>query len=389
MAGILAWFAACCLAAQMVGTALALSALTRGAPTNGRRDTPAVTVLRPVCGLENNLEETLSSTFTADYPEFEIIFCVASPADPAIPLVNRLIAGHSGVPARLLIGDDRVSGNPKLNNLVKGWQAARHPMILLADSNVLLPPDYLTRLLRQWTPGTGLVSSPPIGIRPDGFWACLECAFLNTLQARLQLASARLGNGFAQGKMLFWSREMLERSGGLAALGNELAEDVASTKLVRAAGLKVRLPGRFFAQPIGKRSFSSVWQRQLRWSRVRRLGFLVYFLPEILAGAALPFLALLGSVALGLPFWTIPAFLILWYGAEYLTARVGDWPRGPADLAAWVLRDLLLPPLWFACWAGSGFEWRGNAMSAEDVATAGPWTGERPADRPKPSGHGA
>ena len=369
MSTALIWFLAFCAATQLIGTALALSAMTRGRPANARTDRPGISVLRPVCGLENQLEETLATTFAADYPLFEIIFCVASPLDPAIPVVNRLIATHPAIAARLLIGDDKISGNPKLNNLVKGWQAARHPMILMSDSNVLLPPDYLTRLLDQWTPGTGLVSSPPIGVQPGGFWARLECAFLNTFQARWQLASAQLGNGFAQGKMLFWSRDLLEQAGGLAALGHEMAEDVASTKVVRAAGLNVRLPGQLFAQPIGKRGFMAVWSRQVRWSRVRRLGFLIYFLPELFAGAALPFAALLALVAMGLTAWVIPAFLILWYGVEFAAARIGDWPRSAADIAAWALRDLLLPPLWFASWAGSGFEWRGNVMTAAEVAS--------------------
>ncbi len=141
-----------------------MSAMTRPAPANRRRDRPGITVIRPLCGLENLLEETLTTTFQADYPEFEILFCVADAADPAIPLAQRLIAAHPHVNARLLIGDDKISGNPKLNNCVKGWHAAAYDYILLADSNVLLPPDYLTRLLDQWTPGTGLVSSPPIGI---------------------------------------------------------------------------------------------------------------------------------------------------------------------------------------------------------------------------------
>ena len=378
----LAVFVLLCLAIQLAGTGLAWSAMTKPPRPDARRDRPGITVIRPVCGLENNLEETLTTTFLADYPEFELIFCAALPNDPAIPLVNRLIAAHPNVPARMLVGDDRVSGNPKLNNCVKGWHAARYDLILLADSNVLLPPDYLNRLMEVWTPGTGLVSSPPIGIRPIGFWARLECAFLNTFQARWQLATSRLGNGFAQGKMLFWPRDLLERAGGIEILGREMAEDVASTKVVRAAGLHVRLPGRFFAQPIGARSFDAVWSRQVRWARVRRLGFLVYFLPELLAGAALPTLATLILIAHGLSPWALPALLILWFGPEYLLARVGDWPRKPVDIAAWLLRDALLPPLWFASWAGSSFEWRGNVMTADDIP------GDLAEDDPTPS-HGA
>ena len=361
----LAYGAGLLLALHLASVIMAMSALT-GTP-KGRTDRPGISVVRPVCGLEHGLEQTLTSTFQTEYPTYEILFCIGAPNDPAIPLVQRLIAAHPHIQARLLIGDEKISGNPKLNNCVKGWRAARHDLILLSDSNVLLPPDYLHRMLNAWTPGTGLVSAPPIGIQPQGFWARLECAFLNSFQARWQLASARIDNGFAQGKMLLWDKSVLERAGGIAVLGREMAEDVASTKVVRAAGLKVRLPPRFFAQPIGPRTLANVWGRQLRWARVRRLGFPLLFLPELFIGAAFPFLALLTLTATGLTAWGIPTALVIWYGAEYLLARIGKWPRSPADIAAWMLRDALLPALWVACWASSSFEWRGTVLTADQI----------------------
>ena len=75
---------------------------------------PAVTIIRPVCGLENFIEETLRSTFLLDYPRLEILFCSARADDPVIPLVQRLMADYPWIDARLLIGDERISGNPKL-----------------------------------------------------------------------------------------------------------------------------------------------------------------------------------------------------------------------------------------------------------------------------------
>lgn len=352
-------FVTLCLVLQYAGTGLALWALSRR-PDPG----PAVpvSVLRPICGLENNLAETLESTFSATGP-YEVIFCAADPEDPAIPLARGIMARHPEVPAQVLVGDDRVSGNPKLNNLVKGWKAARHDRILMSDSNVLLPPDYLQRCLAEFRADTGLVSSPPIGTRPDGFAARLECAFLNTHQARWQMAGAALGQGFAQGKMLFWRREVLEAAGGIARLGAEMAEDVASTKVVRAAGLKVRLPGRFFEQPIGKRTFRAVWSRQVRWAKVRRMGFAGLYLPEVLAGASLPALALAASGRI----WALPGFLVLWYLPEAVLAARGGWPRQVEDLAAWMVRDALNPVLWVLGWWGQSFEWRGNAMSSSEV----------------------
>ena len=369
----LAIFIGLCLVIQWAGIGLALLELWRRPAGGPVPLLPPVTVLRPVCGLENFLEETLETTFQADYPRFELIFCAADAADPAVALVRRLIAKYPGVAAQVLIGDDKVSGNPKLNNLVKGWKAARYDYVLMSDSNVILPPDYLKRCMAEFTPDTGLVSSPPIGIRAETFWARVECAFLNTFQARWQMASSALGNGFAQGKMLFWDARVLRAAGGIEVLGREMAEDVASTKTVRAAGKVVRLPGRFFEQPVGSRDRATVWGRQVRWAKVRRLGFVMYFLPEVLAGAALPVLAVLALVAIGASPWTIPLFIVLWYGPEYALAAAGDWPRTPADLAAWGVRDALLPALWLAAWRGNSFEWRGNAMTATDIArTKGP-----------------
>src|SRR5262245_63552193 len=83
--------------------------------------------------------DTLRSSFDLDYPCYEILFCVAAPNDPVLPLVKGLMAAHPNIAARLLIGDDRVSANPKLNNVVKGWRAASHSWIVIADSNVLMP----------------------------------------------------------------------------------------------------------------------------------------------------------------------------------------------------------------------------------------------------------
>ena len=352
-----------CLAAAAVHLASVLLAWGRLRRT-GRAlppgDRPGVTILRPVCGLENHLEQTLAATFGLTWPTAatEILFCVASPEDPVVPLVERLIAAHPGHRARLLVGDDPISGNPKLNNLVKGWQAATHRWIVMTDSNVLLPPDYLERLLGEWRADTGLVSSPAVGIAPEGFAAELECAFLNSYQARWQLAADAVGLGFAQGKNLFWRRDVLEDGGGLANLGTEMAEDVAATKLVRRAGLKVRLVGAPFPQPIGRRNLGEVWRRQVRWARVRRMGFRALYGPELLTGGLFPLLA----CALAAPVW-LPAYALVWYGAGYALARTAGWPASPRAVASWPARDATLPVLWALGWAGKGFVWRGTAMA--------------------------
>ncbi|HWJ76227.1 MAG TPA: ceramide glucosyltransferase [Kaistia sp.] len=327
---------------------------------------PPVSILRPVCGLENSIEETLRSGFTIDYPEFEMIFCVAKADDPVIPLVQRIIAENTRIPARLLVGDDRISINPKLNNLVKGWKAARHDWIVMADSNVLMPPDYLARMLDRWVPGTGLVCSPPLGSAPDGAFGEIECAFLNTFQARWQLFSDAIGNGFAQGKSMLWRRENLDRHGSIEALAADPAEDAASTKVIRRAGLDVHLVHLPFPQPIGRRTLKAVWSRQLRWARLRRVTFPLFFCAELVVGGLFPILAMVFLAAVGaVPDWTVAAFAFAWYGAEVLMAIGLGWRAGVRPTLALIVRDLLLPALWLAAVSGSGFEWRGNQMNVK------------------------
>lgn len=353
----LALFAGITTAAHLATTGLAAFRLSRR-KTPVPTGTPFISLIRPACGLDPHDAETLGSSFTQTYPAYEVVFCVADPADPVIALLRELVALHPQVPSRLLVGNDAISANPKLNNLHKGWAQTTARWVAMADSNLLLPPAYLQTLLASWGPDTGLVSSPPVGIHPDGFAAALECAFLNGNQARLQLAADSLGHGFAQGKTLFWRRDLLDGAGGLAALGHDLAEDAAATKLTRRLGKRVTLTPAPFAQPIGKRSLRAVWNRQLRWSRVRRDGFPRLFLAEPLNSPLLP----VAAFALAFGPWAALALLTAWYCAEALLLKTARWPCSWRDLAAMPLRDALVLPLWLVTFAQRGITWRGTTM---------------------------
>ena len=328
----------------------------------------SVTLIRPVCGLDNYCEETLRTSFALDYARYDILFCVASGKDPVVPVVERLIAEHPGVRARLLIGDERISQNPKLNNLCKGWEAATGEWVIIADSNVLMPRDYIQRLLGAWRPDTGLVCSPPIGCLPSGLWAEIESAFLNTYQARWQYFSDSMGFGFAQGKTMLWRRDDLNRAGGLRALAQELAEDAAATKVVRDAGLRVRLVDCPFGQPLGQRSLRDVWKRQLRWAWLRRDSFKLFYAPEIVSTGVVPMLlaVLAAAAADESPFAGAAIVAAVWYGGEAALAYAAGWPLSPKAVLAWLLRDVALIPLWIAGWAGNDIVWRGNQMDLSD-----------------------
>jgi ceramide glucosyltransferase len=331
---------------------------------------PPVSLVIPVCGLDNYGEATLESAFLLNYPRYELIFCAARADEPAAPLVRRLIAKNPRINAQLLVGNERISPNPKLNNVSKGWCAAANDWIVIADSNILMRNDYIQRLFATWHSDTGLVCAPPTGCLPVGFWAELECAFLNHYQARWQYLADSLGVGFAQGKTLFWRRSDLEQAGGIRALGTEAAEDAASTKIVREAGLRVRLVNPPASQPLGRRSAREVWKRQSRWARLRRATFPLFFVPEILSGATAPIAALI-FVALQTEIAALPAtvlFAALWYGTEFALSLTVGWPVSRYFLVCMLLRDLMLPALWLDAWRSNQFEWRGTTMHALESA---------------------
>ena len=361
-----AGFCAALLGCHLFTLSAAAFRLRRYTPAAGSDPEPPVTLLRPVCGIDNFAAETLGSSFRLDYPLYEIIFCVASEDDPVLPLLHDLIDDYPEIPARVLIGDNRISQNPKLNNVIKGWDAARHQWIVMADSNVLMPPDYIRRLLARWRSDTGAVCSMPIAARPHNFWAELECAFLNTLQARYQYASESLGFGFAQGKTMLFRRDLVEQAGGIRTLAAEDAEDAATTKMVRSAGLNVHLVDRPFEQPLGRRTAAQVWSRQLRWARLRRVTFRWLFLPEILVGSAPPALAAAIAVS-GYGMSVVAAVSLVVAGSiasEMALAACAGWHRSWRMPVALLIRDMLLPALWIGALIGSEFDWRGNAMTA-------------------------
>jgi ceramide glucosyltransferase len=340
---------------------------------------PAVTIVRPVRGIEAFSRETLTSGLTLDYPRYRTLICVADADDPIVPLVEELIGRFGADHVGLITGDVPVSANPKLNNCVKGWEAAETEWVILADSNVLMPKDYIQRMLASWRPDSGLVCSTPAGSRPQNFGAEVECAFLNTFQARWQYAGEALGFGFAQGKSMLWNKPFLDANGGIAALADEIAEDAAATKLVRRAGKHVHLVGQPFEQPLGARSLHDVAQRQFRWARLRRVTFLPFFAPEILAGPLVPvLLAAFAAPSFGFSAWLGPLLVLLpWYAAEMALAAGVGWYSSWRMPAALLVRDIVFPGIWAYAFIAREVSWRGNSMKirtdgADELNAAAP-----------------
>ncbi|ARO14690.1 Ceramide glucosyltransferase [Ketogulonicigenium robustum] len=359
---ILAAYALGSLCAQAITCAVTARHATKDTPEGVVPD--GITVLRPVSGLHPGIEDTIKSSFGLTGCPHEVIFCISDANDPAIPLVQAALAAHPQHDAKLLIGLDESSFNPKIDNLQKGWAAAKYERVLMVDSNVRLAPDTLcvAEGLRQQQ-DVGLVSSPPLAVEPEGFAAELETAFLNSHQLRWQLFSDALGYGFAQGKLLYLRKEQLGNM-GLDALTVEYAEDAAATKVIRRQNMRVVLMLPPVSQIVGRRRLKSIWGRQERWAQLRWNSFSVQYLAEIFSGAFLPFVA--AAIAFG---WWALAFAAVWYLIEILMIRRCGWHLSLKQALCLPLRDVLLPVVWVIGLIKRTYEWNGHIIR---LSRAGP-----------------
>ncbi|MBS0547635.1 MAG: glycosyltransferase [Proteobacteria bacterium] len=330
----------------------------------GSRVEPLSTVIS-VAGLDGPEIEVALSALALASPTVEVLYCAYDEKDPAVGVLRQQLAATPAENVRLLIGRSRVSRNPKLDNIEKALDAAANDLVVFVDGNMRMPPDFVKRVMAEWDDAsTGAVSSPPLGVEPANFWAEVECAMLNTLFARYLLAADHIGAGFVQGKVFMMRRSFLAAHGGMQALEGEPVEDGAATRLVRAAGRKVRAVTRPFEQPLGHRALTEVWQRTLRWSQQRRHSYPIVFTLEPLI-TAIPALAMtaMASIAGGLP--TLPivfALTVLWYGVEALLALRAGWPLNGRFVFAVIARDIMAILAWSVAWWRTRYVWRGHAV---------------------------
>ena len=322
-------------------------------------------VICPLCENGELLPITLDSFFHLDSSDYEVIFVADEAATAAVAVAETVRQRYPQVPSQIIVNAQVVCRNPKLNNVHKAWAIAGE-WIMMADCNVRLPSDALQRLLARWDDTVGMMCSPPIGAQPGNFAAEIECAYLNGFEAKWQLLADRLGYGFAQGKVMFCQKAQIDALGGILLLDNDSCEDAAATKLIRGAGLRIRLPARLFEQPLGRRTLRQVWQRQVRWAKLRRSSFPLWYSLEI----ALTPVPLLIGLLISHRLWPV-LILAACYGGECLLARRAGWHVSWRTPLALLMRDLMMIGVWTAGWLGRTIQWSGKELSlgADDWVT--------------------
>lgn len=242
------------------------------APPRLVREFPGISILKPLAGWDEGLEENLRSFFELDYPDCELLFGVAPESGRAANLIRKLRLEYPGVPARVLTVEAAAGFNPKVETLCELFRAARYDVIVVSDSDVRVDPLTLAGIASDFADDrVGLVACPYRAIAGKGCWSQLEAAGMNT-EFLGGVLTARILEGmkFAIGAFIAVRRSALEEIGGFERLLPYLADDFVLGQLVAASGRRVVLSGTIVEHRIGSQSFASSFEHRLRWSRSTR-----------------------------------------------------------------------------------------------------------------------
>jgi ceramide glucosyltransferase len=334
---------------------------------------PPVSILKPLCGLEPALYQNLRSFCRQDYPHVQLIFGVRDPADPALEIVKQLIAEFPAL-AISVVSNPRLYGdNFKNSNLMNMLDVAQHDILVIADSDARVRPDYIEQVtvpLRN--PKVGLVTCVYRGIPTPDLWSSLGAMYINEWFIPSVLLAWAFGHeNYASGQTLCLRRNTLEAIGGLRPIANHLADDYRLGELVRAAGQKIVLSNYEVQAQHHEPSLESLTSHQLRWMRTLqilrprsfRFIFLTFSLPLALLGL------LLTSRAASIPAGNLaPSLFELTVGAQLLLHWAHRNPNNRGFFLDWLLipaRDLLLCWTWLRTFFVSRVKWRGSEFDVD------------------------
>lgn len=324
---------------------------------------PAVTVLKPLCGLDHGLEENLCSFCRQDYPRFQIVFGVREANDPAAAVVRRVLARFPRLDAELVV-DPHVAGrNLKVSNLCNMLPRARHDILVIADSDMRVGPDYLRRVAAEFAdPAVGAVTCLYSGTPAEPTLASsLGALHINDWFAPAVLVALLLqAPDFCFGSTMAVRRQVLTDIGGMEGLLPYLADDCMLGHKVRAAGHVVKLSGYVTENVVREAGLRGLFAHELRWFRTIRCLRPLEYPFTVVSNNGLSIAAL--AVALtGFNAWAVAlavAICGLRLAVHALSRRA---MRVPGPFCPWLLplRDVLSLALWLGSYVIRDVRWRG------------------------------
>src|SRR5260370_9114915 len=320
-----------------------LRELRKSAPVKSSYSAP-VSILKPVRGVDREAYENFASYCRLDYTEYEIIFAVAEPDDPAVPVIERLQADFPRCSIRLIKGAERIGTNSKVNSLCRLVQEAKYDLVVMSDSDVRVDPDYLWAVVPPFADSrVGAVTGFYRGITAASIAADLDALGMYLDSAPGALVARRLEDKmqFAFGWTMATTKRHLSEIGGWEAMANYHSDDFELGNRIARRGYRVELMRKPVWMVFPQETIRQYFRHQLRWSiglrTVRPTGCqgltLTHGLPWALLAAACAARAGWEGIAAAY----LIAYLALRLGLAWTT---GAWGLG--DSGAW--RKLWLRP---------------------------------------------
>jgi ceramide glucosyltransferase len=326
---------------------------------------PPISILKPVCGLDQDTYQNFASFCIQNYPTYQMIFAVRDQADPVIAVIKQIINDFPQIDIEIVQSDRCIGTNYKISNLANALSKAKYDVLVLADSDVRVDPEYLRNLVQP-------LADPEVGAvtclyRPimQGWVATIEAIGISTdYLASVLVANQLEGIKFALGTTIAMPKTVLSKIGGFEAIAEYLADDYQIGYLTAKSGYKVVLSHYIINHLITTNSWQELLDRQLRWAyctKVSRLsGYLGLFFTQGTA-TSLIFLILSGGSS-----WGWLGVAITWTTRLVLAGVVGIWglkdPSASKFLWLVPLRDLLSFGIWVYSWFSNRMNWRGRKL---------------------------
>lgn len=334
----------------------------KGADTGGFA--PAVSILKPVKGLDYQAYENFASFCRQDYPQYEILFGVADADDPAVPVIQRLQQDFPNQQIQLIV-KEAFGTNRKASLLHHLAGAARYDILVVSDSDMRATPDYLERVVAPLADaGVGLVTCLYKAGAPLNLTAGLETLHMGvTFLPSVMVARKVLNMRFALGATLAVRRRDLDAVGGFAAIANYLADDYQLGARIAALGRRVFLSDYVITCCLGATSFLEQWEREVRWMRCSRVSRPLEY-PGLLLTFCTPLSLILAVIsrfdAVSLRFLMV-SLVLRWVMAWLVSLRTEN-----VEMRRWLhwlpVRDLLSALTWCAAGVGRRVHWRGETF---------------------------
>jgi ceramide glucosyltransferase len=345
-------------------SAAAFLRASKAAASPRSTQTPPVSILKPLKGIDPEIYESFRSHCLQDYPEYEIVFGASDPADPAVASVERLKREFPERAIQLVVCPNIFGPNVKVSNLEQMVQAARHEYLIVNDSDIRVEPDYLQRVVAPLADEhVGMVTCLYRGVAALTVGSQLEAVGISTDFSAGVLAAQLIEGGlsFGLGSTLAFRRRQLNQIGGFRAIVEFLADDYELGHRIAGLGLKVALSDVVVETHLPAYDFGGYLAHQMRWARgvrdsrlggyiglIATFGLMWALLTLILARAAVWSWAVLGVVLLRV-------LVALAVGKCVLKDR-----QLPGQLWLLPLRDLGAVGVWIASFWGHTVTWRGD-----------------------------